>query len=142
MRIEELTIEASADVWRCLAAYAGWLLEKAEAFDPESEDYCPRIGAQQAARAYLAAEQGARSRRAKWAVTLPVHHWTWLARGMYEAEQHPDRPGTEVPDSRRIAVYLVRLLDRADVWPARHGSTTVDLRAWEWYEVYPPRWKL
>lgn len=127
-----MTLKAPVLFWRTLASYAQWLLERAEA----DHGYCPRIGAQEAAEAYL---QVARTIRAKQETTLRLTQktWTWLARGLYEAE----RDRQEIPPELRpaferaglVSRFLARLLHEQGCWPAEHGFTRVDLSAWgEW----------
>lgn len=136
-----VTLKAPVQFWRTLAEYARWLLDQAET----ANGYCPRIGAQEAAEAYL---QVTRTIRAKRETTLRLdqHSWTWLARGLYEAEQRPPEGRPALARARQASRFLARLLHEQGCWPAYHGLTCVNLSDWgewgryaDWQEPSPER---
>ncbi|MBN1135847.1 MAG: hypothetical protein JXM73_04640 [Anaerolineae bacterium] len=130
MNEEFLALTAPVAFWQALRTYAQWIVDRAAAPD----GYCPRIGTQQSAQAYLQVAHR-KAGKARATVELSLHHWTWLARGLYEAEMaraglpeeiRPDEP--TVTKARPASWYLAWLL--RDVWPVWHGSTSVNLTEW------------
>lgn len=141
---EMLTLEAPVRFWRTLAVCTRALLALADAAAASGySSYCPRIGAQEAAEAFLAAARTALRRKRTGRVTLSRHVWTWLARGFYEVEAEkavPEIPVAERPTPWRdwgaAGRFLAALLARAGAWPTYHGATRVDLTPWgqtAWY---------
>jgi len=130
LRQQQLTLTAPAAFWTALRLYARWIIRQAEA----PAGYHPRNGAVDAARAFLALYHRKRGKKYP-ARSLSLFYWSWLARGLYEAEQAQNdmpenlRPGAGgVPKPPLVGRFLAWLL--REYWPVWHGLEAVDLRDW------------